>query len=106
MRFQNAEMSSLMMNVPNTAAVDRRMLCYVPRKIHIIISGKWNMSCYGLRRIINECLARISLMVQLISTHYLDMVRNWFMPQRENIGIKDQSLLPAEWSTGTLRTCY
>ena len=43
MRFQNAEMSSLMMNVPNTAAVDHRMLCYGPRKIHIIISRKWNI---------------------------------------------------------------
>lgn len=36
-------MSSLMMNVPNTAAVDRRMLCYGPRKTHIIISRKWNI---------------------------------------------------------------
>jgi len=36
-------MSSLIMNVPNTAAVGRRMLCSGPRKIHITLSRKWNI---------------------------------------------------------------
>ena len=70
-RFQNAEMSSLMMNVPNTSAVDRIILCYVPSKIHIIISRKWNIILHVVlwtKRDNNESLDRISLMVQLIST--------------------------------------
>jgi hypothetical protein len=42
-RFQKAEMSFIIMNVPNTAAAYRRM-CYGPKKFHIIISRKWNIT--------------------------------------------------------------
>jgi hypothetical protein len=70
-QFQNAEKSSLFLNVLYTKAVDHGTICFGPRRIHIILR-KWNIKFHTSKYAVGwwgkRLFGRIALMSLSIGT--------------------------------------
>jgi hypothetical protein len=85
---------NLSSSVITCQAVEHSTLCSGTRKMHII-SRNWNImvhiTWYGRGLYTNRLIGPPFFDGPVNQHTYLDMLQNWFVPQLENLGIKDDA---------------